>query len=271
MAKTKFTDEHGRVRPAPSRSKGGVSKAAATKAASSKGVTKRGEARAKANDAAERATSSQAGEEKDHDGDGSDFDEDDEDLDLEMVDVESELKKCRPPPSKLLVADWVKEYGLVGTGKNPKSWYKGYKKDEEMIPIFGKRYGDRGRAGYKWQDCPHKEMLARALELHPIIYMHDKDHMPPYLKVRFAEGIVHEHQNGVGSVNWAAYAQQVNKTQRTRRTDKRKRLEICKERGVEKIAAADMAQIEIDVEPSCVEPASTSKKVCTVLDVCRFS
>lgn len=105
-------------------------------------------------------------------------------------------------------------------------------------------------------------MLARSLELHPIIYQHDKDRMPPYLVNKFAEGIVHEHQNGVGSVNWAEYAQVVNATQRSRRIDKRKRLEYCKEQGVDKIAKAEIQKIKLEGEPSSMGPASNSKKVC---------
>lgn len=69
--------------------------------------------------------------------------------------------------------------------------------------------------------------------LHPIVYQHDKDQMPSFLKIKFAQGIALEYAEGVGMVNWAAYGQETNHTQRQRWDTQRAKLLFCKQKGLE--------------------------------------
>lgn len=125
--------------------------------------------------------------------------EEEYDSDVEvLVDVNSAMKKCKPPPNTLLVEDWIKIHGLEGTGENPKRWGTRLKNEEDMKKIFGLK---RLQNGYKWKDTANPKVLARVKHLHPIIYQHDPKDMSCVLKIKFAEGIQHELVHGLGSVN----------------------------------------------------------------------
>lgn len=157
----------------------------------------------------------------------------DSEEELSLYDVDGALEKLKEPPPVLHIEDFVNTYGLEGTGQNPHRLKKGEVPEEAVTELFGRRCGKGGRAGYKWQDCTNKEVLARVKHLHPIVYQHDRDIMPSFLKIKFAQGIALEHLNGRGKVNWAAYGQETNNTQRQRWDTQRARLMICKMKGVE--------------------------------------
>ena len=184
--------------------------------------------------------------------------EEDEDV-VELVDVNAALVKCRAPPTILLEEDWVNLHNLSGTGVNPKRFSNVFKSADDMAKLFGKRSGKRGRNGYKWQDCLKAKVMERVLELHPVIYQHDPEQMPPVLKVKFAEGIQHEFVHGEGSVNWAAFAQEVNQRQRKMRVDTREKLQYCKDKGVTRVSKDEIYKLKL--ETSVGDPVANAKRV----------
>lgn len=252
MAKSKKTPVHGpggRLPPTPSK----PGSKSATKAVDGVARSKDIDRRSKANAGVLTDKDQEEVEEVD------DFEEED---DVELLDVNAAIVKCKVPPAILLEEDWVKLHNLEGTGVNPKRFSNTFKTPEQMSKLFGKRSGRRGRNGYKWQDILQEKVMNRVLELHPVIYQHDPQHMPPTLAVKFAEGIQHEFQHGRGSVNWAAFAEDVNQKQRKRRVDTRERLQYCKDNGVTRVSKEDMLKIKLETPlPSAMGPGSTSRKV----------
>lgn len=157
----------------------------------------------------------------------------DSEEELNLYDVDGALEKLREPPAVLHIEDFVNTFELEGTGQNPHRFKKGEIPEEMVTQLFGRRCGKGGRAGYKWQDCTDKVVLARVKHLHPIVYQHDRESMPSFLKIKFAQGIALEHAMGRGKVNWAAYGQETNHTQRQRWDTQRAKLMLCKLKGVE--------------------------------------
>lgn len=62
-------------------------------------------------------------------------------------------------------------------------------------------------------------------------------------------------------MNWAAFAQEVNRNHRSKRGDRKRKLEYCKEHGVSKQTKQEMQQIKLEAEPSSMGPVENSKKV----------
>lgn len=115
-----------------------------------------------------------------------------------MYDVHGALARLKEPPPVLHIEDFKNTFQIEGTGQNPHRFKKGEVPEELVSSLFGRRCGKGGRAGYKWQDCTDKGVVARVRFLHPIVYQHDKDTMPSFLKIKFAQGIALEHGEGKG-------------------------------------------------------------------------
>lgn len=157
----------------------------------------------------------------------------DSEEELNIYDIDGALARLKEPPPVLHIDDFKNTFSIEGTGQNPHRFKKGEVSEELVVGLFGRRCGKGGRAGYKWQDCTDKGVLARVKYLHPIVYQHDKDTMPSFIKIKFAQGIALEHVSGRGKVNWAAYGQETNHTQRQRWDTQRAKLLLCKQKGVE--------------------------------------
>lgn len=192
----------------------------------------------------------------------------DSEEELNLYDIDGAISKLKEPPSALHIEDFVNAFGLEGTGINPHRFKKGEVPDEIVTELFGRRCGKGGRAGYKWQDCTDKAVLARVKHLHPIVYQHDQDTMPSFLKIKFAQGIALEHVNGRGTVNWAAYGQETNHTQRVRWDTHRAKLMLCKQKGVDvKKDAFKKVKLEKGYSPVYLKGGS-SRRV-SVLSFCN--
>jgi hypothetical protein len=99
---------------------------------------------------------------------------------------------------------------------------------ELLKRLFGNRYGDNGCGGYGWQNCTVEDVVARIKYLHPILYQHGDDELPTHVKIRFAEGITREYEEGEGFVDRCAFGAEVNKRQRNRYVRDRKKLEALR-------------------------------------------
>ena len=87
---------------------------------------------------------------------------------------------------------------------------------EALQKLFGARYGEAGRAGFCWLNCKVPEVLARIRFLHPILYQHGPTEIPNNVKVKFAEGVTFEYEEGSGFVDWCAFGAETNERQRSR-------------------------------------------------------
>jgi hypothetical protein len=154
-----------------------------------------------------------------------------DDDDVNQIDVDEELAKLKEMPPVLMREDFIDVYKLECEGINPHRLRREDEKEEWMHQLFGKRHGKVGRAGYRWADCKDRVVVDRIKVLHPILYQHDNDSIPPFIKIKFAHGIALE-CNG-RKVDWAAFGQVTNNTQRTRIANQRKKLLFCKEKGLE--------------------------------------
>lgn len=133
-----------------------------------------------------------------------------------MEDVDAEIARLKAPPRTLTREDFQREYSLPHEGDNPHRFCKGTVPAEVLKKLFGARYGDSGRAGFCWLNCKIPEVLARVKFLHPILYQHGLGEIPNNVKVKFAEGITFEHEEGPGFVDWCAFGAETNERQRTR-------------------------------------------------------
>ena len=52
--------------------------------------------------------------------------------------------------------------------------------------------------------------------LHPILYQHGPGEIPNNVKVKFAEGVTFEYEEGAGFVDWCAFGTKTNEPQRSR-------------------------------------------------------
>jgi hypothetical protein len=134
-------------------------------------------------------------------------------------------------PPVLTREDFITVYKLEGDGTNPHRIKKDEVKEDSVSDLFGRRCGKQGRAGYRWADCKNPRVLGRVKHLHPILYQHAHDAMPPFLKIKFAQGIAME-ENGK-KVDWAGFGQETNQTQCSRIEGLRKKLVHCKNAGLE--------------------------------------
>jgi hypothetical protein len=121
----------------------------------------------------------------------------------------------KPAPRKLGKEEFIQEYDLPHKGENPPHFYKGTVPFDLLKKLFGNRYSDNGHDSYKWQNCTVEDVVARIKYLHPILYQHGDDEFPIHVKIRFAEGISREYEEGEGFVDWCAFGVEVNKRQRT--------------------------------------------------------
>lgn len=153
------------------------------------------------------------------------------DEDDDQIDVDEELGKLKEMPPLLMREDFIEQYKLEFEGINPHRLRREDENEEWVSMLFGKRRGKAGRAGYRWADCKERVVVDRIKLLHPILYQHDADSIPPFIKIKFAHGIAIEH-NGK-PIDWAAFGQVTNNTQRTRIANQRKKLLLCKEKGLE--------------------------------------
>lgn len=195
----------------------------------------------------------------------------DSEEELDLYDIEGALSKLKEPPAVLHIEDFVNSFELEGTGVNPHRFKKGEVSEEAVAGLFGRRCGKGGRAGYKWQDCTDKGVLATVKHLHPIVYQHDRDSMPSFLKIKFAQGITLEHMEGRGTVNWAAYGQETNHTQRARWDTQRAKLMHCKLKGEEVTKDAfKKVKLEKGFSPGLLRGGSSRRVSFILLMLRRF-
>lgn len=76
----------------------------------------------------------------------------------------------KEPRAVLHIEDFVNTFELEGTRQNPHRFKKKEVLEELVGGLFGCRCGRGGRAGYKWEDCTDKSILAQVKHLHPIVY-----------------------------------------------------------------------------------------------------
>ena len=169
----------------------------------------------------------------------------DDDAEMELFEVERGLKRLRQAVPELLVRDFVEKWGLENVGVNPHRFGMKEVPEDLVFGLFGKRCGKNGRAGYRWQDVKNKEVMARVRELHPILYSHDPRAMPSHVKVHFARGIAWENQEGRGSVDWAAFGEETNKTHRSMRNGVRDKLVYAKNKGGE-LTKEEFKKLKVD-------------------------
>lgn len=131
--------------------------------------------------------------------------------------VDAEIARLKQPPRTLLKEDFSHEYPkLSSDGINPHKFRKGHVAPALLKELFGEPYGDGGRQGYGWAGCKDSGVVTRIQYLHPILYQHPLGETPPYLKIRFAEGVALEYEKGKGHVDWCSFGADTNKTQRER-------------------------------------------------------
>ena len=135
-----------------------------------------------------------------------------------VEDVEDEIARLKKPPRQLKKHDFKTEFGLQDKGDNSHHFCKNTVSVETLRKLFGKPYGESGRAGYAWGDCSVQEVVDRVKYLHPILYKHREDETPNLITIRFAEGVALEYKEGRGKVNWCAFGKETNKRQRSRHT-----------------------------------------------------
>ena len=162
---------------------------------------------------------------------GGELGEDSDDDALAKIDIDQELLKLREMPPVLTRKDFITEYKLEGDGTNLHRIKKDEVKEDLVVELFGRRCGKQGRAGYRWADCKNPRVLGRVKHLHPILYQHAHDAMPPFLKIKFAQGIAME-ENGK-KVDWAGFGQETNQIQCSRIEGLQKKLVHCKNAGLE--------------------------------------
>ena len=133
-----------------------------------------------------------------------------------VEDVEAEIRRLKAPPRVLTREDFHREYNLPLEGDNPHRFRKNTVRAEAVKKLFGGRYGDAGRAGFCWLNCKVPEVVARVKFLHPILYQHGPGEIPNNVKVKFAEGVTFEYEEGAGFVDWCAFGAEKNERQRSR-------------------------------------------------------
>ena len=139
------------------------------------------------------------------------------DMKFESVeDVDAEIARLKAHPRVLTREDFQLEYKLPHEGDNPHRFRKNTVRPKALQKLFGARYGKAGRAGFCWLNCKVPEVLARVRYLHPILYQHGPTEIPNNVKVKFAEGVTFEYEEGVGFVDWCAFGAETNKRQRSR-------------------------------------------------------
>ena len=82
--------------------------------------------------------------------------------------------------------------------------------------LFEVCYGDCGQAGFGWQNCKVPDVVARVKYLHPILYQHPLGEIPNNVKVKFAEEVTFEYEEGSRFVDWCAFGVDTNECQRRR-------------------------------------------------------
>ena len=122
-----------------------------------------------------------------------------------VEDVDAEIARLKAPPRVLTREDFQLEYKLPHEGDNPHRFRKNTVRPEALQRLFGARYGVAGRAGFCWLNCKVPEVLARVRFLHPILYQHGPNEIPNNVKVKFAEGVTFEYEEGAGFVDWCAF------------------------------------------------------------------
>ena len=133
-----------------------------------------------------------------------------------VEDVEAEIRRLKAPPRVLSREDFHREYNLPLEGDNPHRFRKNTVRADSVKKLFGGRYGDGGRAGFCWLNCKVPEVVARVKFLHPILYQHGPGEIPNNVKVKFAEGVTFEYEEGAGFVDWCAFGAETNERQRSR-------------------------------------------------------
>jgi hypothetical protein len=135
---------------------------------------------------------------------------------VSVEDVDAEIARLKAPPRVLTREDFQREYDLPHEGDNPHRFRKNTVRPEALKNLFGARYGDVGRAGFCWLNCKVPEVFARVKFLHPILYQHAPGEIPNNVKVKFAEGVTFEYEEGAGFVDWCAFGAETNERQRSR-------------------------------------------------------
>ena len=122
----------------------------------------------------------------------------------------------KAPPRVLTREDFQREYGLPHEGDNLHRFRKNTVQPEVLKKLFGARYGDLGRAGFCWLNCKIPEVVAQVKFLHPILYQYGTGEIPNNVKVKFAEGVTFEYEEGASFVDWCAFGAETNERQRSR-------------------------------------------------------
>ena len=130
--------------------------------------------------------------------------------------MDAQIARLKAPPRILTQEDFQREYGLPHEGDNPHRFRKNTVPPEVLKKLFGARYGDSGRARFCWLNCKILEVVARVKFLHPILYQHGLGEIPNNVKVKFAEGVTFEYEEGAGFVDWCAFGAKTNERQRSR-------------------------------------------------------
>lgn len=162
-----------------------------------------------------------------------------------VEDVEDEIARLKKPPRQLKKHDFKTEFALEDEGENPHHFRKNTVPAETLRKLFGKPYGESGRAGYAWGDCDVQEVVHRVRYLHPILYQHGEYETPNLVTIRFAEGVALEYEEGCGRVNWCAFGEETNKRQRSRYTLDRQKLEELKKAVAASITAEGKKKVDV--------------------------
>jgi hypothetical protein len=133
-----------------------------------------------------------------------------DDDDMDCLNIDTALKKLRAPPP-LTWQDFRRKFLLSHEGCNAHQLNGNDVPEDEVVKLFGKAQGMKGRSGYRVFDCKDPEVQERVTFLYPVCYQHDVSAMLPMVGRKFARGITYEKMGH--EVDWARFAAETNQRQ----------------------------------------------------------